>query len=92
MKVLAIIYIQLKVFRGGASGKESASQCRRPRDVGSIPGLGIPPREENRSTLQYSCLKNSMDRGAWRATVHGASESDMTEWPSTQTYNTVHIF
>ena len=42
-------------------------------DVGLIPGLGRSPGEENGNPLQYSCLKNSMDRGAWRATVHGVT-------------------
>ena len=49
------------------------------RDMGSIPGLGRPPGVENGNPLQYSCLKNPMDRGAWWATVHGVSELDMTE-------------
>ena len=40
-------------------------------DVGSISGLGRSPGEESSDPLQYSCLENSMDRGAWRATVHG---------------------
>ena len=44
-------------------------------DVGSIPGLGRSPGEGNGNLLQYSCLENSMDRGAWRATVHGAAKS-----------------
>ena len=39
-------------------------------DVGSIPGLGRPPGEGNGNPLRYSCLGNSMDREAWRATVH----------------------
>ena len=48
--------------------------------VGLIPGLGRSPGEGNGNPLQYSCLENSMDRGAWRAIVHGvAKESDMTE-------------
>ena len=47
------------------------------RDVGSIPGLGRPSREGNGNPLQYSCLKNSMDREAWWAPVH--KEADMTE-------------
>ena len=42
------------------------------RDGGSVPGSGRFPRIENRNLLQYSCLKNSMDRGAWWATVHGS--------------------
>ena len=44
-------------------------------DMGSIPGLGRSPGEGNGKPLQYSCLKNSMDRGAWRAAVHGVEKS-----------------
>ena len=48
------------------------------RDMGLSPGLGRYPGERNGNPLQYSCLGNSMDRGAWWATVHGvAKESDM---------------
>ena len=47
---------------------------------GLIPDLGRIPREGNGNPLQYSCFENSMDRGAWWATVHGVrKESDMTE-------------
>ena len=45
------------------------------RDMGSIPGLGRSPGEGNGSPLQYSCLENSKDRGAWWATVHGITKS-----------------
>ena len=48
-------------------------------DPGLIPGSGRSPGEENGNPLQYSCLENSMDGGAWWATVHGAAESDTTE-------------
>ena len=48
-------------------------------DLGSIPGLGRSPGEGNGNKLQYACLGNPMDRGAWWATIHGvAEESDMT--------------
>jgi len=44
------------------------------RDRGSIPGSGRSLREGNGNLLQYSCLGNPMDRGAWQATVHGTTE------------------
>ena len=44
-------------------------------DLGSISGLGRSPGEGNGSSLQYSSLKNSMDRGAWQATVYGVAKS-----------------
>ena len=48
------------------------------RDTGSIPGSGRSPGAGNGNPLQYSCLENAMDRGAWEATVYVA-ELDMTE-------------
>ena len=45
------------------------------------------PKEGNGDPLQYSCLENSMDRGAWRATVYGVIESDMTAHPQTELTN-----
>ena len=49
------------------------------RDEGSVPGSGSSPGEGNGTPLQYSCLGNPMDRGAWRATVHGVTkESNKT--------------
>ena len=62
---------------GGSDGKESV--CKNAGDPGSIPGLGRSPGRENDNPLQYSCLENSMDRGAWRDTVHRVSELDTTE-------------
>ena len=54
------------------SGKESACQAG---DPGSIPGLGRSPGEGNGNPLQYSCLENPMDRGAWRVTGPGVTKS-----------------
>ena len=45
------------------------------RETSSIPGSGRSPGEGNGNPLQYSCLKNPMDRGAWQATVHGITKS-----------------
>ena len=44
-------------------------------DIGSVPGLGRSPGVGNGNPLQYSCLENPKDRGAWRATVHGVAKS-----------------
>ena len=48
-------------------------------DVGLIPGWGRSPGEGNGNPLQYSCLENPMDRGAWWATVHEITELDTTK-------------
>ena len=59
-------------FLGGSDGKASACNVG---DPGSIPRLGRSPGEGNGNPLQYSCLENSMDGGAWWATVHGVAKS-----------------
>ena len=59
-------------FPGGSDGKESACNAG---DPGLIPGSGRPPGEGNDYPLQCSCLENSVDRGAWQATVHGIAKS-----------------
>ena len=71
-------------FSSGSDGKESACNAG---DPGLTLELGRSPEGRNGNLLQYSCLENPMDRGAWRATVHGvAKESDMTEQLSTPTH------
>ena len=59
-------------FPGGSDSKESACNAG---DPSSVPGLGRSPGERNGNPLQYSCLENSMDRGAWQAIVHGLAKS-----------------
>ena len=59
-------------FPGGSDGKESA--CSK-GDLDLIPGLGRSPGGGNGNPLQYSCLENPMDRGAWQATVYGVAKS-----------------
>ena len=59
-------------FPGGSDGKESACKAG---DLGSIPGSGRSPGEGNGYPVQYACLENPMDRGAWQATVHGVARS-----------------
>ena len=58
--------------------KNSPANAGDIRDMGSIPGSGRSPGEGNGNPLQYSCLENPTDR-VWNATVHGVTESDMTE-------------
>ena len=80
------------------SGKEYACQCRRHRRHGSIPGSGRSSGGGYGNPLQYSCLENPMDRGAWQATVHGVTKnwtqlstqymSKLYNAEDTQIYNT----
>ena len=64
------------LFLCGSDGKTSAYSAG---NLSSIPGSGRSPEEINGNLLQYSCLENSMDRGAWRAVVHGVVELDINE-------------
>ena len=59
-------------FPGGSEVKASACKAG---DPGSIPGSGRSPEEGNGNLLQYSCLENPMDGGAWKVTVHGVAKS-----------------
>ena len=59
-------------FLGGSDSKESACNVR---DLGSIPGSKRSPGGGNGNPLQYSCLDNPINKGAWRATVYGVAKS-----------------
>ena len=61
-------------FPGGSAVKNLPANVG---NAGSIPGLGRPPGEENGSPLQYSCLENPMDRGAWWAIIYRVAKRDM---------------
>ena len=79
--VLVLPFI-VRGFPGGSEVKASACNAG---DLGSISGLGRSPGEGNGNPLQYSCLENPMDRGAWWAAVHGVAKSrtwlsDFTHW------------
>ena len=64
--------LQDQVFPGGSDDKPSSCNVG---DLGSIPGLGTCPGEGNDNPLQYSCLEDLMDRGAWWVTVHRVTHS-----------------
>ena len=62
------------MFRGFPGGSVVKNPPANAGDVGSVPGLGRSPGGGNGNPLQYSCLGNPLDRGAWWATVHGVAE------------------
>ena len=69
------------------SNKESACNAGAAEDAGSIPGSGRSPGGGQGNPLQYSCLQNPKDRGAWQATVHGITKSQtLLKWLSTYIY------
>ena len=68
--------LYLKCFQGGAMVKNAPANAGDAGLTGSIPGLGRSPGEGNGNSLQYACLNNYMDRGAWGAIVRGVTESD----------------
>ena len=73
-------------FPGGPVTKNLPANAGDTEDMGSIPGSGRTPGEGNDTLLQYSCLENSMDRGAWWATVHGVTKS----WSKLNIYRHTH--
>ena len=72
-------------FPGGSVGKESAGNAG---DLSSIPGSGRSPGEGNGNPLQYSCLENPMDGGAWWATVHWVTKGRTR----LSDFHSLHIF
>ena len=69
-----LLYI---AFPGGSVVKNLPAKAG---EAGSVLELGRSPGEGNGNPLQYSCLGNSMDRGAWQATVHGVAKESDTTW------------
>ena len=70
MECTAYLSTLISKFVGSPSGKESTCKAGN-MGMGTIPGSGRSPGEGNGNPLQYSCLENSRDRGAWQAIVHG---------------------
>ena len=72
---ILLCFIQLLGFPGDIGVKNLLANAGDARDAGSILGSGRSPGEGNGNPLKYSCLENSMDRGAWQATVYGVTKS-----------------
>ena len=94
-KIFTIDPYAIHCFPGSSDSKASAYNAG---DLGSIPGLGRSPGEGNGNPLQYSCLENPMDGGAWWATlVHGVTKSrtrlrDFTSLHSIPLYSCMHLY
>ena len=78
---MCIMYLPLTIrlmgFPGGSVVKNPPANAGDTGDKGLIPGSGKSPGEENGNPVQYSCLNNPVDNGAWWATVHGIAKSEM---------------
>ena len=70
----------LGTSQGGSVVKNLAANAGDKGNLGSIPGLGRSPGGGNGTPLQYSCLKNLMDRGAWWTTVQGVTQESGATW------------
>ena len=77
--------INFPYFPGGSDGKASVYNAG---DLGLSPGSGRSPGEGNSNPLQYCCLENPMDRGAWYATVYGVTKS----WTRLSDFTSLHFF
>ena len=76
--VMSVFRPQLSTVHGllrWLSGKEPTANAGDAEDTGSVPGSGRSPGEGNGNPLHYTCLKNPMDRGAWRVTLHGVTKN-----------------
>ena len=73
--IVPLAQVEIKWAIGIPCGSDNKESAYNAGDPGSIPGSGRSPGEGNGYPLQYSCLENPMDRGAWRATVHGVAKS-----------------
>ena len=70
-----VFFSLAKGFLGGASGKESTCNAGDSGDASSVPEWGRSPGGGHGNPLQYSCLQNRMDRGAWKTTVHRVAKT-----------------
>ena len=77
--LLMLHWVQLSFLKGFLSGSDDKGSACNAGDPDSIPESGRSPGEGNDNPLQYPCLGNSMDRGAWWTTVHGVKELDTAE-------------
>ena len=84
-----VLYTILQCMLGFPGGSEVKASACNAADLGSIPGLGRSPGEGNGNPLQYSCLENPMDGGAWWATVHGVAKSRTRLSDLTLTFHSV---
>ena len=72
------VYIHLSGFSGSPVVRNLPANAENTGDAGLIPGLGRSPGGTNGNPLQFSCLENPMDRGAWWPVVRAVAELDMT--------------
>ena len=75
LKYILMLYVAPWFYFSFPGGSEDKASACNVGDPGSIPGLGRSPGEGNGNPLQYSCLENPTDRGAWWPTVHGVAKS-----------------
>ena len=87
IEIKMYIFRMYQGFSGGSMVKNLPANVE---DVGLIPGSGRSPREGNGNPLHYSCLENSMDRGAWWSTVHGVTKTGtrLSNWTHIQSVQT----